>query len=863
MKPKHKLLIHTKSIGASRNPVAIKLQNLAEFKQNADCIMVETKYQISDGELVLKIAGYNAQAFEELFKRYSPFLLGLIKKIIGDQGLSEQILLNVFAIFWKRIDNYDTTTNNVFTFFSMLTRNRAVDVLNRMDEHKLSPIYDDNYETEKILPKLSPVIKPITLEIALAFGERIRFYKSQLTEVQNLVLNMVFFEGLTDEEIAKKLNIPVATVKQKIQTTLGALMQNLSGKNPEAFGNKKLIELIKLEAIGRLSPDENEYLTIQKNDDPEFPWQILGEYQNLVALLSSVVTPENPPTYLSKEIKSLFSNVLIGKTELYNVIIPNKSNPPSVKEVKQEESVPEASTEEFPIRFKEPNKEELAIIEEISQITPEQVSTEESNKKSSSVIKEPVVIENKISANLPVEEKHNVVPAVNKTETGHKKLENKTATTIQDKLPNMNRTETATTAINIEQKTIDSVSINKKLNQILSKTEAIKEKNKLEEAKRTSQEKIADPPKEQEKQVNKINAPKSTLTGKDSDKKQEESTPVKDINKVLAKADQAVSKEEKPKTDSNKSAEIKSSDYNNKTAETRLEKKSEEENPQIEKLIEDYKQTYEKEIGTLQKKLRRNIMITVGLVILLLGGAAAIFLSMQKETSRLITKVDKPVDTESQPLSTVVGNENIQAQQNIVQTQTEQQNLQPQVTDLKTQQNLNQQTSQQKTEQIKKEEQKNIYPQLPEAPKIIESTVNGESNKNSNNDKKGNDIVSNRTEKKTEEIIPPKEDKPITEEPAFFVAVEEPPQPVGGLANIQKKIVYPEIAKRLGIEGKVLIQAIIDENGNVAKAKVIKGIGSGCDEVALDAVKSSKFTPGKQRGKNVRVQITIPIVFKL
>ncbi len=120
-----------------------------------------------------------------------------------------------------------------------------------------------------------------------------------------------------------------------------------------------------------------------------------------------------------------------------------------------------------------------------------------------------------------------------------------------------------------------------------------------------------------------------------------------------------------------------------------------------------------------------------------------------------------------------------------------------------------------------------------------------------------------KVEKKTEEVIPPKEEKPLSEEPAFFVAVEEPPQPIGGLARIQQKIVYPLAAKNLGIEGKVLIQAIIDENGNVAKAKVIKGIGSGCDEVALDAVKSSKFTPGKQRGKNVRVQITIPIVFKL
>lgn len=140
-----------------------------------------------------------------------------------------------------------------------------------MDEHKLSPAYDDLYEFEKIIPKLSPVMKPISLELAMAFVERIRFYKSQLTEVQNLILNMIFFEGLTDDEISKKLNVPEATIKQKVQNVLGTLTQNLSGKNLEAGGNKKIIDLIKLKAIGRLSKDEKEYLTNQKLEDPEFP----------------------------------------------------------------------------------------------------------------------------------------------------------------------------------------------------------------------------------------------------------------------------------------------------------------------------------------------------------------------------------------------------------------------------------------------------------------------------------------------------------------------------------------------------------------------------------------------------------------
>lgn len=101
------------------------------------------------------------------------------------------------------------------------------------------------------------------------------------------------------------------------------------------------------------------------------------------------------------------------------------------------------------------------------------------------------------------------------------------------------------------------------------------------------------------------------------------------------------------------------------------------------------------------------------------------------------------------------------------------------------------------------------------------------------------------------------------EAPTYFVAVEEMPEPVGGIAAIQQKIVYPEIAKRAGVEGKVYVLAFVNEGGSVTDAKIIKGIGAGCDEAALDAVKKTKFKPGKQRGVPVKVQVSIPIVFKL
>lgn len=113
------------------------------------------------------------------------------------------------------------------------------------------------------------------------------------------------------------------------------------------------------------------------------------------------------------------------------------------------------------------------------------------------------------------------------------------------------------------------------------------------------------------------------------------------------------------------------------------------------------------------------------------------------------------------------------------------------------------------------------------------------------------------------EAPPPPKEEEVEEEPTYFVAVEEMPEPIGGIKAIQEKIVYPEIAKRAGVEGKVYILAFVDISGNVTKAQVLKGIGAGCDEAALSAVEKTKFKPGKQRGKPVNVQVSIPVVFKL
>lgn len=105
-------------------------------------------------------------------------------------------------------------------------------------------------------------------------------------------------------------------------------------------------------------------------------------------------------------------------------------------------------------------------------------------------------------------------------------------------------------------------------------------------------------------------------------------------------------------------------------------------------------------------------------------------------------------------------------------------------------------------------------------------------------------------------------------EPDVFVIVETMPEFEGGYAAfmkyLSKKIKYPNQARRMGIEGKVFVEFIIDENGQLTEVHTIKGIGAGCDEEAERVLKNAqKWSPGKQRGVPVKVKMVLPIEFRL
>ncbi len=182
---------------------------------------------MTDAEIMLKVAGYDSKALEQLYDRYAPLLYALINKIVNDKETAEETLSDVFVIVWRHIDQFDYTTNNIYTWLVTLARNKAVDVLNRRAGKNL-PEYSDEFEKEFIVPKLSSEIQPMELEEVLSNKARMEKALNSLTDAQKYVLELSYYGGMDQGEIAAKLKIPAVTVKSKLQVAIGNLMQKHS-----------------------------------------------------------------------------------------------------------------------------------------------------------------------------------------------------------------------------------------------------------------------------------------------------------------------------------------------------------------------------------------------------------------------------------------------------------------------------------------------------------------------------------------------------------------------------------------------------------------------------------------------------------
>lgn len=187
--------------------------------------------QLTDIELFQKISNRDSKALESLYDRYSPVLYTLVKRIVVEKEIAEEILSDIFVIIWQKSSMFDINSSNLYSWLINPARNKALDFIRR-EKSLIVDEYNDEYENNFIIPKISTLIPSNDLDKTFNSREKIYSAVHSLTEAQQYVFSLAYYDGLTESEIAEKLNIPLLTVKSKIRVALDSVKENLQKRAP-------------------------------------------------------------------------------------------------------------------------------------------------------------------------------------------------------------------------------------------------------------------------------------------------------------------------------------------------------------------------------------------------------------------------------------------------------------------------------------------------------------------------------------------------------------------------------------------------------------------------------------------------------
>jgi RNA polymerase sigma factor (sigma-70 family) len=174
------------------------------------------KLTYEEHELVSSLRQKNEEAFSYLYEHYSGALYGVIKQIVIDTELGNDVLQETFVNIWRRIDSYDETKGRLFTWMLNIARNAAIDKTRSKGFQ----------QSQKQVPLDGDVIQPSVRPGVDDYGLKRLILK--LKDEQRLLIDLSYFQGYTHQQIATALHIPLGTVKTRIRsalTQLRALMQ--------------------------------------------------------------------------------------------------------------------------------------------------------------------------------------------------------------------------------------------------------------------------------------------------------------------------------------------------------------------------------------------------------------------------------------------------------------------------------------------------------------------------------------------------------------------------------------------------------------------------------------------------------------
>jgi RNA polymerase sigma-70 factor (ECF subfamily) len=165
---------------------------------------------MNDVALLRQVSDRQPGALDSLYDRYAPTLLALGRRILGSLSDAEEVVQEVFLHVWNHAGRYDPGRSSVSTWLILITRSRAID---RLRTRKVVERTHETSAQENPVEHASP--EGVETVFIGERRERVRSELVKLPEEQRQVLEMAFYQGLSQSEIAAKADLPLGTVKTR------------------------------------------------------------------------------------------------------------------------------------------------------------------------------------------------------------------------------------------------------------------------------------------------------------------------------------------------------------------------------------------------------------------------------------------------------------------------------------------------------------------------------------------------------------------------------------------------------------------------------------------------------------------------
>lgn len=174
--------------------------------------MQAIKQTYTEQDLVLSLKQRDEAAFAYLYENYAAALNGVIFGMVNDFNTTEDILQEAFLKIWNNIDSYDETKGKLYTWMRRITNNLTIDILKSKNYKQQSKVVENELAVSNFAGNNNISERLNTLDLQKKL--------STLDKKQRQILDMSYFQGYTQEEIARELDMPVGTVKTKIRTAI-------------------------------------------------------------------------------------------------------------------------------------------------------------------------------------------------------------------------------------------------------------------------------------------------------------------------------------------------------------------------------------------------------------------------------------------------------------------------------------------------------------------------------------------------------------------------------------------------------------------------------------------------------------------